>query len=226
MKPSAREDLHRSKALPSLSVREGAHRDLGRIREGIRTVVAFTLVNTGGAEASNITLDDLSGGGCSTVSTISSLGAGDSARLEFIFETLGYGGRKETREIEIRYPNPHLSPLKISVTAEVLPVEPHQVPIGELHYNFFVLLDVRDREAFRRGHIAGAIHVPEERLMSWVSGLPRDFLIYLCSEDGVLSDRLALQMQEQGYSQALSMVGGIREWKSMYGERVIIQGDR
>lgn len=212
--------------LPVLRVREGTHQDLGKVLEGTRVSVTFTLVNTGKAEASGITLEDLSKGGCSTVSTVSGLSAGDSAKLEFLFETLGYGGKKETREVEIRYGNPESSPLKLSVTAEVLPVENWQVPIGELHYNFFILLDVRDETAFREGHIAGAIHMPGDRLLSWAFALPKDFLIYLYSEDGTLSDSLARQMQAEGFTQALSMVGGMQEWKRMYGERVIIEGSR
>ena len=212
--------------LPVLGVREGTHQDLGKVMEGTRVNVTFTLVNTGKAEAPVITLEDLSKGGCSTISRVSSLSAGDSAKLEFLFETLGYGGKKETREVEVRYGNPELSPLRLSVTAEVLPVEPWQVPIGELHYNFFILLDVRDEAAFREGHIAGAIHVPADRLLSWAGALPRDFLIYLCSQDGSMSDSLARQMQAGGFSRALSMVGGIQEWERMYGERVIIKGTR
>lgn len=223
---AGREHKSSGQALPKLVVKEGNHQDMGKIREGIRTSVVFTLINRGEAEASNIRVHDLSQGGCTAVTNVSRLAAGDSARLKFIFETLGYGGKKETREIRVRYDNPGLSPLKLSVTAEVLPAEEHQVPIGELFYNFFVLVDVRDEKSFRKGHIAGAINVPAEEVLSWAANLPDDFMIYLYSEAGLVSDTLAKELRSKGYSGALSMIGGIREWKRMYGERVIIPGTR
>jgi|GEM_PF-286460 len=211
---------------PRLAVKDGKDRDMGRIREGIKTIVTYTLINEGEADASNISIHDLSKGGCTAVTQVSRLATGDSAELKFIFETLGYGGRKEIRKIEVRYDNPDYSPITLSVTAEVLPTEKHQVPIGELFYNFFVLVDIRDEADFRKGHIAGAINIPEDELLAWASALPKDFIIYLCSEDGEASDSLAKKMQNNGYEEALSIIGGIEEWKRMYGERVIIKGTR
>jgi len=211
--------------LPLLVVKEGENQDLGKVREGIKTTVSFTLINKGDADALGISTHDLSKGGCTSVSRVSRIAAGDSAKLEFIFETLGYGGRKENRKIEVSYENPDHSPITLSVTADVLQTEVHQVPIGELYYNFFVLVDIRNKASFRKGHIAGAIHVPKEELLSWASALPKDFLIYLYSENGQESDLMAKKMQDNGYKEALSIIGGIREWKRRYGERVIIGGN-
>jgi rhodanese-related sulfurtransferase len=221
-----KENLSKKEAFPNLVVQDGNNRYLDGVKEGIRTEVTFTLLNEGEAEASNLNIHDLSYGGCTVVSQVSRLAVGDSAKLKFIFETLGYGGKKETRKIEVRYNNPKFSPLILSVTAEVLPAEDHEVPIGELYYNFFVLVDVRDIEAFREGHIAGAIHVPEKELWSWTSRLPRDFVIYLYSEDGKTSDDLAKKLRKKGYTEALSIIGGIEEWKRRYGDRVIIEGNK
>jgi rhodanese-related sulfurtransferase len=223
---AGKEGQCKDRALPRLVVKGGENRDLGKIREGIQTSVTFTLINEGEADASDISVHDLSQGGCTAVSQVSRLARGDSARLEFLFETLGYGGRKETRQIKVRYDNPGLSPITLSVTAEVLPTEAYQVPIGELYYNFFVLVDIRDEADFRRGHIAGAIHVPGDEVQAWASSLPADFMIYLYSEDGAESDTLAKELQRSGHKEALSVIGGIREWKRRYGERVIIQGAR
>ena len=86
-------------------------------------------------------------------------------------------------------------------------------------------MDIRDMASYRNGHIAGAIHIPETELLTWASGLPKDFMIYLYSEDGRESDILAKKMQENGYTEALSIIGGIKEWKRRYGERVIIGGN-
>ena len=212
--------------LPLLKVKEGKNKDLGQIKEGIKRTVSFTLINQGKADASNISVHDLSQGGCTAVSMINRLAAGDSARLVFLFNTLGYGGKEETRKIRVRYDNPRYSPITLSVTAEILPTKPHQVPIGELFYNFFVVIDVRDEQAFREEHIAGAIHVPEKELLSWVSRLPEDFMIYLYSEEGEKSDVLAKKLRKKGYTESLSIIGGIKEWKRQYDTRAIISGSR
>lgn len=212
--------------LPEIVVIDGERRNLGEVQEGIRTHVIFTLKNIGSARATDISVHDLSKGGCTAVSKISELAAGDSAELEFIFETLGYGGKKQHRQVRVRYNNPDLSPITLSVLADVRPTESHQVPIGELFYNFFVLVDIRARQAFREGHIAGAIHVPAQELKTWVAQLPESFMIYLYSDNGELSDQYAKALQEMGYSRTLSIVGGLAEWRAQYGERFIISGDK
>ncbi|MBK5261932.1 MAG: DUF1573 domain-containing protein [Peptostreptococcaceae bacterium] len=220
------EKTSKNRSLPKLFVKDGKDRDLGKIREGIKTSVTFTLVNNGEANALDISVHDLSKGGCTSVSRVSQLAVNDSVKMNFIFETLGYAGKKVTRKIEIKYDNSELSPLILSVSAEVLPNEAYQVPIGELYYNFFVLVDVRNENAFRKGHIAGAINIPDEKVLSWASKLNKDFILYLYSDDGKKSDILAEKLRKNGFTEALSIIGGINEWKRRYGNRVIIDGLR
>jgi len=220
------EETSKNRSLPRLVVKDGKDRNLGKIREGIKTSVTFTLVNKGEADAINISVHDLSKGGCTAVSRVSYLAADDSVKMNFIFETLGYAGKKVTRKIELKYDNSKLSPLILSVSAEVLPNKDYQVPIGELYYNFFVLIDVRNENAFRKGHIAGAINIPDEKVLSWASKLNKDFIIYLYSDDGKKSDILAEKLRKNGFTEALSIIGGINEWKRRYGNRVIIDGLR
>lgn len=210
--------------LPILIVTDGEIRDLGEIREGVTTQAVFTLKNVGNVRAIGISVHDLSKGGCTAVSKISQLAAGDSARLVFKFETLGHGGKDQTRQIKVRYNNHEKPPIILTVKATILPTAAYQVPIGELFYNFFVLVDIRDVQQFKNGHIVGAIHVPVDELDDWIGQLPRSFMIYLYSDDGILSDQYALQLQEKGYSRALSIVGGLEEWKKQYGDRFIITG--
>jgi rhodanese-related sulfurtransferase len=221
-----RGNFTQSDSLPIIVVKGGETKNLGSIKEGIKTSVIFTLKNIGITRAIGISVHDLSRGGCTAVSKVSEIAPGDSASLEFIFETLGYGGKKQNRKIKVRYNNPELSPITLSVTAEVLPTEPYQVPIGELFYNFFVLIDIRDRQKFQQGHIIGAINVPVNELEAWISQLPDGFLIYLYSDSGEISDQYTKILRAKGYSRALSIVGGLAEWKDRYGDRNIIKGNR
>lgn len=207
-----------------LAVKDGAHRDLGIVKEGTYPHVFFTITNIG-TDETRILVRDLSMGGCTSVGAPKQkLAPGESVQLEFIFETLGYGGRSPKRRIQVHYNNPKLSPLELSVISEILPVEPYQIPIGELLYNFLVLIDVRSHEDFAKEHIVGAINVPQEKLSEWASKLSKDILIYLYSEDGTESDEAALSLRKEGFSECYSMVGGLREWKQRYGNRYLIPG--
>ena len=214
------------KAVPHLIIREGNHLDIGEVKEGTEPHVSFTLVNIGTAEA-NISLDDLSKSGCTAVSMIPKLAAGDSSRLEFIFETLGYGGRTDTRRVRINYNNPALSPLELSVSAKILPTKSYQAPIGELWYGFYVLVDVRSPRAFAKEHLVGSINVPLKDLSNWASRLPKYILIYLISGDGTRSDEAAKMLRKNGFSECVSLIGGINEWKKRYNKKkLIISGMR
>lgn len=204
---------------------DGTNRDLGIVKEGTNPHVFFTLANIGTDETS-VRVHDLSKGGCTSVSSIPKLAPGDTAQLELIFQTLGYGGRTPTRRVQIHYGNPEFSPLELSVTAKIIPPEPYQVLIGELRYNFFVLIDIRSPEAFAREHIVGAINVPQKELTGLVTNLPKYLLIYLYSEDGTKSDEAALMLRAKGFSECLSIVGGLNEWKQRYGKSHLISGPR
>jgi rhodanese-related sulfurtransferase len=219
-------DKHANSKLSKLIAENGAHRDLGNVKEGTYPHVSFTITNLGEDET-RILVRDLSRGGCTSVgSPKQKLAPGESTELEFIFETLGYGGSHTTRKILVHYDNPETSPLSLSVTARVLPVEVHQVPAGELLYNFFVLVDIRSEEDFTEEHISGAINVPYEKLDKWSLNMSKDLLIYLYSEDGIESDKVAIALREKGFSECYSMVGGLKEWKKQYGDRYLISGEQ
>ena len=214
------------KALPKLVLKEGNHLDIGTVREGTDPHVSFTLINVGTAEA-RITIDDLSKGGCTAVSMIPKILPGDSSKLEFIFETLGYGGRTDTRRIRINYNNPFLSPLELSVSAKILSPEPYQAALGELWYNFYVLVDVRSPDAFTREHLVGSINVPLKELKAWAAQLPKYLLIYLISDNGRESDKAAKMLRKDGFSECVSLVGGLKEWKRRYHKKkLLISGMR
>lgn len=40
-----------------------------------------------------------------------------------------------------------------------------------------IVIDVRDEESFKSGHIKGARHIPEDRIVSRIKNLPRNKLI-------------------------------------------------
>lgn len=204
---------------------EETHRDLGTVREGIKAHVTFTITNTGDGEATIERVE--SGAACtSTGLPTRTLKPGEEMEMEFIFETLGYGGRSPIRQATVHYNSSEHSPLTLTVSGDIKAAADHQAPIGELSYNFFVLIDVRPEQKFREEHIIGAINVPAEDLSEWIQKVPKHVVIYLYDDDGADSTRLARRLRQKEYSQVKSIVGGLEEWKKRKGEKMTISGKR
>jgi rhodanese-related sulfurtransferase len=202
--------------------------DFGTVREGMNVPVCFTVFNRGSKEV--IIQEVRTFAACVERRPLSkrSLPPGGKITLEYVFESLGYGGASINKPIEIHYNNRRLSPLHLNVRGTVLPLESYQASMGELTYNFFVLVDIRAPESFVKEHIIGAINVPLENISRWTSeaakSISDELIIYLYSEDGTESDRAAKMLRTKGYSQFLSIVGGLKEWKNQNGRKFLVSG--
>jgi rhodanese-related sulfurtransferase len=78
-----------------------------------------------------------------------------------------------------------------------------------------IVLDVREREAFDRGHVPGARHLPRGQLELRVNqDLPdptRRILAYC--ELGQISTLATATLREIGYQRAVALDGGMRAWR-------------
>jgi len=202
--------------------------DFGTIKEGMNVNVSFTILNKSSKKGELREVRTFAA--CVEASPLASraLAPGEKMTLDFVFQSLGYGGAAVDKNIEIHYNNARLSPLTLKVKGKVLALEPFQSPIGELTYNFFVLIDLRPPEGFAREHIIGAINVPSKMIEQWVSEISKslsgELVIYLYCEDGTESDRAAKMLRDKGYSQFISIVGGLDEWKNQMGRKFLISG--
>lgn len=199
--------------------------NFGTIREGINVPVKFTLTNPGPRK---IHLKEIrTFAACVQRSPLTKkiLAPGEALQLNYIFESLGYGGAVIEKEIQIFFEESS-APLKIKIKGKILPLESYQAPLGEVLYNFFVLIDLRPASAYQQEHIIGAINIPAARLLGWAkrwaSRITKDMVIYLYDDDGQLSDKIAQKLRAQGYRQYVSLVGGIKEWKNQYGQKGIV----
>jgi rhodanese-related sulfurtransferase len=79
----------------------------------------------------------------------------------------------------------------------------------------FLLVDVREESEFAKDHLPGAIHlgkgVIERDVESRVPDLNTPMVLY-CG-GGFRSALAADNLQQMGYTNVLSMDGGIREWR-------------
>ncbi|HUO54763.1 MAG TPA: MBL fold metallo-hydrolase [Rhodoblastus sp.] len=78
-----------------------------------------------------------------------------------------------------------------------------------------VILDLREGEAFRAGHIPGAKHLPRGQLELRVnSELPDPTLrILTCCEFGKISTLAAATLRELGYGRVTALDGGVNAWR-------------
>lgn len=79
----------------------------------------------------------------------------------------------------------------------------------------FVLIDVREESEWQRDHLPGAIHlgkgILERDIEKTVPSLDAEIILY-CG-GGYRSALAAENLQRMGYSNVISMDGGIRGWR-------------
>lgn len=75
-----------------------------------------------------------------------------------------------------------------------------------------VMIDVRERDEWRAGHVKGARHIPLGDLGARLGEIPRDREVLLFCRSGNRSGRATQFLRAQGYSQARNVEGGIIAW--------------
>jgi len=79
----------------------------------------------------------------------------------------------------------------------------------------FLLIDVREESEFAKDHLPGAIHlgkgIIERDIEARVPDLKAEMILY-CG-GGFRSALAADNLQKMGYTNAISMDGGIRDWR-------------
>lgn len=76
-----------------------------------------------------------------------------------------------------------------------------------------VLVDVRERDEWTEGHIAGARHIPLGSLPARLAEVPRDRQVLLFCRSGNRSGAATRLLREQGFEQAANVEGGIIAWQ-------------
>lgn len=77
------------------------------------------------------------------------------------------------------------------------------------------LVDLRDREDYRQGHIRGAVNIPYEELWDRVEELPTDQLLVFYCYRGPRSMMAARKLARRGY-QAADVCGGMEAYRGKH----------
>jgi len=94
-------------------------------------------------------------------------------------------------------------------------VSPHQATLL-INRADGVVLDLRDKKAFKEGHIVDAINIPLANLKERVVELERhkDKPVITVCQLGTQSGEGVKILEEHGFSSAARMSGGMTEWKT------------
>jgi glyoxylase-like metal-dependent hydrolase (beta-lactamase superfamily II)/rhodanese-related sulfurtransferase len=81
--------------------------------------------------------------------------------------------------------------------------------------NDLLVLDVREGDAFRAGHIPGAVHLPRGQLELRVNEMIPDptMRIVTCCEFGKISTLAAATLRQLGFMRATALDGGMKAWR-------------
>ena len=75
------------------------------------------------------------------------------------------------------------------------------------------VVDVREPAEYARGHVPGAVSIPQAELALRLDELPRDRELLVVCEGGVRSARAALFLKQVGFSRVTNLVGGTSAWR-------------
>lgn len=99
---------------------------------------------------------------------------------------------------------PRAQPIALGANA---PVE--IAPAELTAYRDALLIDVREEEEWRSGHLPGALHLPLSRLLETVPELPRRTTYIAYCAHGIRSQAAVRLLRDAGYTPALSLRGGL-----------------
>jgi len=207
-------------AAPKIAV-DNAVYDFGNVPEGVFVTHKFILSNVGD-EPLTITSVRTSCG-CTTITTLSqtTIVPGESVELEASLDTVNFHGTIN-KSIYVESNDPDTARLTLRMTGTATRLQPYHFSISTLNSWLYLLIDLRSPEAYAASHLMGAINIPLAELGDWVSRLPEGVMIILYDQDGTQSDLAAQVLNDKGFPDAKSLMGGFTEWCRVYKDRFII----
>ncbi|MBW4030290.1 MAG: molybdopterin-synthase adenylyltransferase MoeB [Acidobacteria bacterium] len=96
--------------------------------------------------------------------------------------------------------------------AEIREIDPHQVAANVARYT---VLDVREPDEYEQGAVAGAVHIPRGNLEFAVEGriIDKTAPVAVYCAGGVRSAFATKTLQDLGYQDVVSIIGGFNKWK-------------
>lgn len=74
------------------------------------------------------------------------------------------------------------------------------------------IIDVREEDAFKNGHILGARNIPFSQFKMYVGGIRKDMPVYLYEQGKALALRCAIILKKEGFNAIYVLKGGYNKW--------------
>ncbi len=89
-----------------------------------------------------------------------------------------------------------------------------QEAVELINHDNAIVIDLRDLNSFRAGHIIDAIRInPDDFEQQRMNKYKTALLIFVCAK-GLQSASLATKLREQGFSKPLVLAGGFAAWQT------------
>ena len=98
--------------------------------------------------------------------------------------------------------------------ASVTDITTNEAP-GWLEHTHARVVDVREPAEYARGHVPGAVSIPQAELAFNLDALPRDGEVLVVCEGGTRSARAAQFLKQVGFAKVTNLVGGTSAWRKV-----------
>lgn len=99
--------------------------------------------------------------------------------------------------------------------AESASVLDPQSAVGWINHENAVVIDIRDRDAFRKGHIINSESIEPANVLTAIKAEKyKDKPILVVCNQGVSSAKTAALLKKEGIEKVATLKGGIQAWKS------------
>lgn len=152
------------------------------------------------------------------------LNPGESVKMKIRFNTSGYSRYVQpvSQTVTLYTNDPARPQVVITVRGIVRTLSPHEAPATSLYQTFYLILDVREPEEFKKVHIFGAVNVPLGELEAWAEKLPKTHVIYICDTTGEKSAQAVALLQKKGFLLVRAIRGGLLGWRQELGDLYLV----
>ena len=84
--------------------------------------------------------------------------------------------------------------------------------ISAINHDHAVIIDIRDKESFNKGHIIGSIRIDADDTKK-LEKYKKTPLVIVCVR-GIMAANLAKALKKQGFTKAMTLNGGITTWQT------------
>ncbi|BFM10460.1 thiosulfate sulfurtransferase GlpE [Simiduia litorea] len=81
-----------------------------------------------------------------------------------------------------------------------------------------VIVDIRDEQSYKAGHIKQAIHLNNESAAAFIATADKDLATIVCCYHGNASQSAAQYLASQAFTQVYSLDGGFQQWQLQFPE--------